>query len=175
MSSLDTGKPFIQSLNAFSDEALQELRNYFEINPPSIPVANILGFSQFTAQQIRDVTESQTNSTTYADPNVSGTTGPALTGLPDGEYVFLYGASMPGTAGGSQQTFANLEINGSVPPDDTNAVEEQNLNHSAGSTGLLVTLSGGGNNTVKMVYRVPSGATVDVRSRWIIALRVAAK
>jgi hypothetical protein len=48
------------------------------LNPPLLPVTQILGFSQFTAQAAEVLASQTTTSTTYAD---LATVGPQLTGL----------------------------------------------------------------------------------------------
>lgn len=175
MSTFETGPktPLISSLSEVSGTALQELLNYLEMNPPTIPITQISGFAQFAAQTAREPSESTFNSPTYADPNISGAVGPELDGLSDGQYVILFGCSLVGGTGGTQQTFANFAINGVMPSDDTDAVEAQQANHASVAGAAIVTIQNDGNSSIKMVFRQPHSETVDVRLRWIIALRFA--
>lgn len=162
--------PTIKSFNDFSDEALQGLRNWLEINPPTLPISQIVGFSQFTANAARTPDESTTTSTTYADPT-SGVAGPEVDSLPDGHYVCFFGASTTGISSDNTVTFTTVEVNGVVPSDDLSAIEAQQDLHASVSGAVLLDLKGGGNNTVKLVYRTTTGTGVDIRSRWIVMLR----
>lgn len=107
--------PVVRSIFDFSAETLGELKTWFEGNPPAIPVTQVLGFSQFTAQAAtRIATSESTSSTSYTN---LATVGPTIGGLPSGKYVFLFGSILQGTAA----PYMGLSINGSTP-NDTDAI-----------------------------------------------------
>lgn len=164
--------PKITSLYDFSDQALQELRNWLNVNPPIVPVTNINGYlNQWVAQIDFVAPESAVTSTSYDDP--ASPIGPILTGLPDGEYVFLFGAAAIGISASNTRQFIGLQINGVNPSDDSESIEAQQDLHCSLAMANLQTLANDGNNTVKMVYRSTNGDSVDSSSRWLLALRVA--
>lgn len=165
----------ITSLSQMSDEALQELRNYFELYPPSLPIANVLGYSQFvnnaiskaqfiTAASAEVDGEDTITSTTYADAPTF--VGPSLSGLAAGSWIVLWGGSMQ--VNGGQDLFAGLSVNAGTPI-DAQAIECEASANVSLARGLPVTLSST-SNTLDVVYRV-SGSNGTVRYRWLFALK----
>lgn len=163
------GTPKITSIFDFSAEALGELRLWLEQNPPAIGISNILGFSQFTAQPATTISVSEsTTSATYTDLL---TVGPALTGLPDGKYMLIFGGLVTSSAAGS--AWMAPQINATAAS-DTNGLSCGAGTTNSGAFACTVTLSGG-SNTITMKYRTDSGATGTYTRRWLIALRYANK
>lgn len=159
--------PVVRSIFDFSTEALGQLRTWLEQNPPSIPVTQILGFSQFTAQSAPTIeTNEATASTSYVD---LATVGPQLTGLPDGKYVILFGClsstSVPGFGAGM-----SVQVNSTTPTTPETLVSLVS-SLTPGAFGLAKTLNGGGNNTLTAKYATGGGATATYQRRWMLALR----
>ena len=162
-----TAIPIIQNIFGVSSDFLGQLRTWLEQNPPAIPVTQIIGFSQFSVQPATTIsTNESTSSTSYG---ALTTPGPVLSGLPDGKYVFLFGANAVMTAAG--QGLMVLKIN-SVAPVDADSLQTQSTASTSLARAIVSTLSGGGNNTVTAQYRV-SASTCTFGSRWLIALRIA--
>lgn len=88
------------------------LVSYLEANPPVLPISQIFGFNQFTANFAK-VAASQ------AIPGPAGafydlaTVGPELTPLPKGKYVVLWGCNYDGTGGATGAM--GYSINGAAP------------------------------------------------------------
>jgi hypothetical protein len=163
------GTPKITSIFDFSAEALGQLRLWLEQNPPSVPISSVLGFQQFTAQSATKIsTNEATNSTTYTD---LATTGPEITGLPDGKYVIFFGAygRCSSNAGGARMS---VDVDG-VGAHDADAATWNVTDAAPGSTACLKTLSNAGNNTLTAKYRTDSTMTGTFADRWMIALRYA--
>jgi hypothetical protein len=138
-----------------------------------LPISQIVGFSQFTAQAAPTIgTSESTTSTTFTD---LATVGPSLTGLPDGEYVFFFGAEADTATAGKIAAMA-LSINAAAlgtPPigDDCESRSDQLVSISRAVT---ATLSNGGNNSVVAKYATDDAlAAAFFSSRWLIALRYA--
>lgn len=163
----------LNSLSEISPTAMQEIVNFFQISIPDTPIHTMLGFSTFQAKSAREPSESLFSRTDYGDPDVSGVPGPEIDGLPDGIYAILYGASMQGGVGGTQQTFANISINGSVPVSEDDSIEAQQQLNTSVAGGALAMLENDGNNSIKLVYRQPHAEIVSCRYRWIVALCIA--
>lgn len=162
--------PTLTNIYQCSTEFLNQLRFWFEQNPPTIPISNIPGFSQFTAQVADRVDASQTtSSTTYTD---LGTVGPSLTNLPDGQYLFMFGFVYLYTSGSGVTGYMGLKIN------STEAVDADSLQGTSGGqyalTGTLKKRLTGGANTVTTRYRV-SGTTpvINFGYRWLVGFRMA--
>lgn len=160
------GLPKVNSIFDFSADALAQLRLWLEQNPPAIGISNILGFSQFTANSNSVITAETTTSASYTD---LATVGPTLTGLPDGQYIILYGAASSSSATGTQTAFVSVSVNGATAVDNDGA-ENQNNAIASVARAITSTLSNGGNNTITLKYRSTSG-TATFAFRWLIALK----
>ena len=164
-----TAIPIIQNIFGVSSDFLGQLRTWLEQNPPSIPVTQILGFTQFAVQLATSVETTETTvSDTYAD---LATVGPTLTGLSDGKYLVLFGCSAKGSIAGSGGLMG-IATDTAVASD----------NEQAGNTytdfvsvvrATTKTLSNG-NNTITAKYRRNNATgTASFAHRWLIALRYA--
>jgi hypothetical protein len=144
------------------------LKTWLEQNPPTIPISQIVGFNQFTAKGDQITTEETTASNTFVD---LATVGPSLTGLADGSYVVLFGASLQAVGGNIFKM--GVSINGATA-DDNHVAENTSTTNTSVAHGFLTTLSNGGNNSLVAKYRMSAGASAGhARQRWLIALRYA--
>lgn len=145
--------------------------DFIQANNLLIPIGQIVGFSQFTAQTTDSIlSQGTTTSATYTD--LSDEAGPTLSTLPDGMYLFLYVAALQASVGGHSANMS-LSFNG-VAPSDNDAIfsHETELVSCAGFT--ISTLKNGGNNTVEAKYRSGSaGDTTTAASRRLVALKFA--
>ena len=154
-------------LKDFSAEALGELRTWLEQNPPSIPVTQILGFTQFTVQQATPIITSETTtSATFTD---LATVGPSITGLPDGKYVILFGSALSASAGAN--AIMGIKINSTEATTADPTVQTNGTALTSAATAMVKTLSNGGNNTLTARYE--SSGTGTFAIRWLIAIRYA--
>jgi hypothetical protein len=144
------------------------LVDYISVNQPAIPVSQIFGFTQFTAQAAPRVNSSEgTNSTSFTD---LATVGPLLTLLPDGRYVFFFGAYVDGSPS-PNAGLMGLKINATEATDN-----ESNrwIAIGSGTTAVVATLAANGNNTVTCRYRSTNAASTPLWNyRWLIGLRFA--
>ncbi len=156
--------PDLTSIYQCSSEFLGQLRLWFEMNPPAVPITSILGFSQFAAQ-FNGAPGSV--STTSATP-VSLSGGPSLTGLSNGQYLVLWGSASTGIAGTTDaQTYvyANGVASSTLTTTD-----------SSGPTSVMcaeiVSLSAG-SNTLEVRYVSSAGGanTSSFEFRFLIALK----
>lgn len=149
----------------FPKEFKTWLADYVALNIPDIPVSQLIGFSGFTVKVATRVNTSETTtSATFTD---LATVGPQLTGLADGQYMFVAACSILSSTG--QDTFAGVKVNSTDPADADCAVllaSGANL----GITFVSATLAAGGNNTVKVVYRT-AGGTATFARRQLVGLR----
>lgn len=136
-----------------------------------LPISQVVGFSQFTAQAASPVqTSESTTSTSYAD---LATAGPSISGLADGAYVVFFGcvarnssASTGGTADMS------VKVNATEASDNDYIRINHDGNTSIGRA-IVKTLDGGGNNTLTARYKKAGDGTAFFEHRWMIALRYA--
>ena len=150
--------------NEFKEYMVQ----YLALNQPPLSVSNLFGFKQFTVQSAtRIATSESTTSTTFTNLT---TTGPELTGLPDGEYLVLFGALLSCSGGG--YGYAGVTVNGTTAvgfdPVQSAAATFVNI---AGA--LVKTLDTGGSNTLLLQYRADAGTTATFAGRWMIIIRSA--
>lgn len=163
------GTPKITSIFDFTAEALEQLAFWIEQRGLHVPITQVLGFSQFTAQTATSVfTPESTTSTTYTD---LATAGPTLSGLPDGKYVFFYGSAAKVT--GAEEAGMAIQVNSDAVNDTNDACVGQANAYQAMSIAVTKTLSTGGNNTVTAKYHSLAGASVTFARRWLIAIRYA--
>lgn len=134
-----------------------------------VPISQIVGFAQFTAQVAPTIATSQ--STTSATYTNLGTVGPQLTGLPDGNYLLLYRASVVNNTAGVGCLYSP-KINGTEATDaDAANASGVELTTAVGFT--VKELKTGGNNTILMRYRTDGVATATYGGRWLVAFRYA--
>lgn len=163
--------PKITSIFDFSAEALGQLKVWLEQSGLNLPISQVVGFQQFTAEAATRINTSEnTTSGTYAD---LATVGPSITGLADGKYVLFFGAAVA-SAGAGSVPFMGISVNGDTPSDVEATQGSDTTFGTAGSTAIIRTLSNGGNNTLTAKYKSSDGATsCAFNRRWLIALRYA--
>ncbi len=162
--------PTITSIFNFSAEALGELKTWLESAGLNVPITQIIGFSQFTAQSASVATSQTTASTAYTD---LATVGPSLTGLSDGNYLVIVSALTRNNTSGFN-ALMGPGINGALPPDDSASAAAGFDTVDAGwtvSAFSLQKLAAGGNNTITAKYRVNGASTGTFTYRNLIALR----
>jgi hypothetical protein len=154
-----------------SDDLMAWLMDYVAVNIPLIPISQISGFAQFTAQS-NSVATSESRDTGVVGTGYGNlaTVGPTLPGLPDGKYVLLFGAAVNNV--GANTAYVSPKINGTEAT-DADAVE---ITGSATSTSIAraitATVTNSGNSTVTLRYRGTAGVPV-FKNRWLIVLRYA--
>lgn len=139
--------------------------DYVQTSRLIIPIGQVFGFTNFTAFFDDVSTQESTTSATATD---LATVGPTITGLPDGTYVVLFGASCRNTTGSAE---AYLVIDGNVTGDPCKA--GANTEFFSASRHVAVTFTGGGSHTLSMKYRQNGGGTAEFYGRELIALRSA--
>lgn len=125
-----------------------------------VPVAQLIGFSQFLANPATTITASEsTSSESYTNLT---TTGPTVTGLSDGRYIVSYGGYITGDAGSM-----------SVMKNATEASDNDRiLGTGIGARSIDVSLAGGGNNSLTVRYKTNAPAsTTTFANRWMMVLR----
>lgn len=163
-----TAIPLVKDIFGVSADFLGQLRTWFEQNPPAIPVSQIIGFNQFTAQNASVLTQETTTSTTFAD---LATVGPTLSSLPDGQYLFFLGCVAFNSGAGNQLTMS-IDVNSAgASSSDQTAADGPAATYKVNLVRVVAkTLDNGGNNTVTCKYRVSAG-TGTFLNRWLIAIR----
>lgn len=159
--------PKVTSIFDFTEEALEQLAFWLEQRGLHIPVAQILGFSQFTVQAATPVNvQETTTSATFGD---LAHAGPSISGLSDGKYLLQWGALL--STSGPNAAYMGVSVNGSV--DGTNLLSTLSTALVPGAYATTATLNNVGNNTVTAKYAVQTGGqTGTYHLRWLTALRV---
>src|SRR5687768_3883968 len=96
----------------FTSEALGQLIHYLGLHV-QVPITQVLGFSQYAPQRAFVAASQATGSTSYTN---LATTGPSITGLPDGQYLAIVGAVMKNDTSGQLSLM-------SVAPNATTALD----------------------------------------------------
>ena len=159
--------PVVNSIFDFSAEALGELKTWFEGAGIAIPITQILGFQQFTAQFAKVDTAESTTSTTYVD---LATVGPSITGLSNGKYVFLFSILAYNTSG-TDQAVAGLSLNGASPIAGDELIAGGGATNQATHTAFAQATLMSGNNAVRLRYKSTLGGAANFQYRRLIALR----
>lgn len=153
------------------DEFRSWMPRHLEIDPPTLPVAQLTGFAQFTAVAATPIITSETvTSTVYAD---AATVGPILTSLADGNYILIYGASMSPSVAAATDIMLSPSLNGGTPSDNDACVTQQAtaIEFVPGARATIARLASG-SNTVKIQYRQSNALAGGVYAwRWLIALK----
>lgn len=167
--------PQINALNDFSQNALGELKSWFEQVGLVLPISQMTGFKQFVAQQSQVVAnETTTTINAYTDLTTVGPQFTNDTALPNGRYLFIFGGLFgAGGAGGDTGKMA-LSINGSTPDDNEAAWTPANNTDPLinGSRATVATLSAADKNTVKLQYKCTVSGSGWAK-RWLVAIRYA--
>ena len=142
------------------------LQSYFELNPPLLPISQIVGFSGFTPKT-NEVGGSYQSTTSTTFTNLS-TTGPTVSDLPPGTYAVFFGCTAYVDIAG-KEALMSFAVNGSTQSETTivavtNAISVARL--------VLKTLTAP-ENTLLAKYAVSSGGTASFAARWLTALKVA--
>lgn len=166
-------QPLIHSIiDQFTPEALGELQLWLGQNPPTIPISQVIGFSQFQAQSNIVITDENTASNTFIDLT---TVGPQLTGLRKGGYIFIFGAlCIPNDATANMSAVMCLSVNNAAPDEAGDLiVNMEKLGVDPGRSGTMAvtqTLTSD-SNSVKVQYRVLEAVNVRFYRRWLVALK----
>lgn len=143
--------------------------SYLEANPPQIPIAQILGFSAFTATYAE---QAISNAITVANAwQTLANTGPDMLSLPKGSYVLLYGCNYD--ASGGADGYMGYCINGAAVPTGYTYVQPtaaQRFNLMRGSLADLPNDSTP--NTVTFKYQATQVGP-SFSKRWALALKYA--
>lgn len=136
-----------------------------------IPVSQLQGFTQFTAQLSSLIATDQfTVSTSYVGLT---TVGPELLLLPDGQYLFFYGADINIDTATLNPARMSIQVN-AVAAADADACLTATQATTSVMTVRAKVLSNDGNNSVTAKYRSNVGTTqAHFANRWLIGLRYA--
>lgn len=135
----------------------------------NIPIGQIVGFGQTTPILASAGTEGTTASTTYDD--LDDVVGPQITGLPDGNYLVMFGAGEAFRTNLSGNIIMSVADNDNTASDDnlcmTSATDAVSIMRAA-----VFTLATGGDNKLIAKYRTSSASTTgNFLYRWLIAIK----
>lgn len=134
---------------------------------PVFPISQVFGFVQFTALSAPVVITTETiASGVYGD---LATVGPTLTGLPDGQYLIIFGALVHTSAAGIA-SLMSVQPNSTLAV-DSDALQSQAVDPVSCARAITKSLSNNGSNTLTAKYR--SGGTGTYSNRWLLALKYA--
>lgn len=143
------------------------LVDFIAVNIPQIPISQIVGFSQFTANQSQILASESTTSTSFADLT---TLGPQVSGLSAGQYLLLYGATGENSAG--SHAYISVSVNGAAAVDADAAVVEPISTTMDFTLMRAVTKTvDEASNSFTLKYKVGAG-TGTFYNRWMIVLRI---
>jgi hypothetical protein len=162
-------RTYLQDPLGFPEEFKGWLPEWITQDGIDIPISQVIGFAQFTAQTnvVPSLAGETTTSTSYTN---LATSGPSLTSLPDGEYLLLYGSFCKSSVSGDS-TILSPSVNGAAASDDDLAGTQSSVLTSA-ARATTKSLSNGGNNTLDLKYRVTAG-TGTYTHRFLVALKYA--
>lgn len=150
-------------LNPVLDPLRASIPGYLEINPPTLPINQITGFTKFLPNTATDAGSVSTTSGTYV--SLSG--GPTISDLANGYYLVLYSAVVNPTA--ASYAYASPSVNSATPTDE-NALQVATGGAVTMSSFTFATLSAG-TNTIELQYKSSGGATSQFQYRRISAFK----
>lgn len=150
---------------------LDYLSQFIAVAGIPVPVGQVIGFQQFLAQPATAVGNADT--TTSTSFVALANAGPTIAGLPDGEYLILFGALMKVSVAG-KFAFMGVRVN-STDPSTADSAQTTDSEYAHCSYAVVETLDAGGNNTLSARYRSDDDGltTATFGNRWMIALRTA--
>lgn len=153
--------------NLIPPDFMAYVLDYIQVSRLQIPIGQVFGFSQFTARIAPDVlTQEATSSVTYTD---LATVGPTLDGLPDGQYVILFGAAAVSNGAGIGAR-VSFSLNGGAAQDASSILVEDK--QASISRGIIQALHNGSGNMIQLKYRVGNVANIGTfQNRWLLALK----
>ena len=153
----------------FPQEFKQWLADYVALNVPKLPVGQVFGFDLQRVKTATVDTAQTRASTAYGD---LGTVGPTLSNLADGWYMLVFGADTQTTGSTADQGYVSPSINGAAAVDADAAVSSNFYPSDCSIVRvLMVHLTNGGTNEVKLKYRNKSG-THTFTMRFLHAFKV---
>lgn len=146
------------------------IKSYLETSGLTIPLSDVFGQGLSAIRFERYTTTSIVFGHTY-----SFIDGPIMYAIPDGQWLFLYGAMLEGKPAESDAMYMSLNIN-SVDLGDTYAAVQQSEYISTNVGAAVQSLNNGGNSFAYHVYRTLSSSSSGLRcnNRWLAAIRIAA-
>jgi hypothetical protein len=147
----------------------QWLTTWSEVNPPTLPISQVFGFSGYVAQLARAGTGTGLEGRLSAAYGNLATVGPELSSLVDGNYLLLYGAQAE--RGGTSTAYMAPSVNGAAAADSAAAWSQSDTLIATVNASLAV-LNAGGLNDVVMQYRSEDGvSTCQWGARWLVAFK----
>jgi hypothetical protein len=146
-------------------DLMSYILDYIQTSRLIIPIGQVFGFAQFTAQIVTDASGVTSSSTSYGDP--VGTAGPLLDGLPSGNYVVAHGAVSKNNTS-SDNALVSVQVNGTAA-DDVDATFATVTEYVSVSRMNLKNLPNP-SNSLSLKYRV-TGGTGSYQNRWLLALK----
>jgi len=145
------------------------LVSYLEANPPQIPIAQVLGFSAFTANYAQ---QSLSSAITVANAwQTLSNTGPSLLNLPKGKYVLLYGCNYDATGGATG--YMGYCLNGASVPSAFVVIAPVNVERFMLMKADVIDLPlDSVPNTVEFKYQ-STQVGPSFANRWVLALKYA--
>jgi len=146
----------------YPDEFKAWITNWVEVSPPTLPLEQVAGFSDYQVKSEKDDDEI----TVAGGPNYLQKDGPALGELLSGRYQVIFSATGHGDA---SQRMA-LMVDGTMPdPDTADCARWDSTTDQSHGGQLIVDIK----KTVELVYRGPvDGSTVYFSSRTLSVQRV---
>jgi hypothetical protein len=148
------------------------LIDFIAVNIPQIPVSQLVGFKQIeqvTANNSEVAALVSTASTTYTD--LSGSPGPSLALLKDGQYLVTFGFTGSAAVLGVGAAMS-IQVN-SVTATDADWCSQDNERDASAARSVIKSLAAGAaGNTITAKYRSKFSGTSNYAKRWLIAQRI---
>ena len=138
-----------------------------------LPISQVQGFTQFTANQNVILTNESTTSTSYTN---LATVGPTVDDLSPGKYLIQYGCILGNTTGAGKTDWVSVSINGAAATDADGMFYFNGPGAAFGSAFLfrpLIKDLTASTNSVQMKYRSGDGTNAQYNTRHLIVIRVA--
>jgi hypothetical protein len=149
-------------------DTLNYITQYAAMNPLPIPISQITGFTQFTAQN--EHASRLASPPRRAATRTSPRRGRRLTGLTDGSWLFIHGASIDTSV--RVQPGVDVDRRERCGRADDDGCLSEATTATSCAVANLKTLDNGGSSTVTCKYRTGVGATGRFGHRFLIGLKV---
>lgn len=153
---------------AEGDRLIGYLAERLAMSGLSIPISQIQGFTGFTAQSDEVITDQSTASASFVN---LATTGPSVSGVAPGVYLFIWGAAAYNDSASSDaEAQICIDINGS---DSTElARTEASAGERSSAVRATVKTLTATSSTITCQYRALVAGTAFFSERWLIAIKI---
>jgi hypothetical protein len=148
------------------DEFITWVADQVALRGLSVPIGQVIGFTQFAVKHDFVATRETTTSATYTN---LATVGPTVDGLSAGRYLVGVGCKAVPSVAGTTAARMSVQANATAAQDVDSAWNENT--YGATVCAFSIKTLTGVSNSLTAKYRQHGGGTGDFENRWVVAFK----